>query len=84
MEIKAAPKQHYLPDLYDVREFYYEFANSENHMRAFQEYLIYDTMGMIGSIGGTLGMFIGFSMTGTISWTISYLKKFKTLRKIFK
>ena len=84
MEIKNRKKQHYLPDLYDVRQFYYEFANSENKMKAYQEYLIHDAMGMIGSVGGTLGMFIGFSMTGVISWTISYLKKFTNPRKIFR
>ena len=27
----------------------------------FEEYLIYDSIGMVGSVGGTLGMFIGFS-----------------------
>ena len=26
-----------------------------------QEYLIYDTPGFVGSVGGTLGLFIGFS-----------------------
>ena len=26
-----------------------------------EEYLIYDSIGMVGSVGGTLGMFIGFS-----------------------
>ena len=38
-----------------------------------QEYLIYDTIGLIGSVGGTLGMFIGFSFSGTISQIITYL-----------
>ena len=56
-------------------QFYYEFANSENRCNIFQEYLIYDTMGMIGSVGGTLGMFIGFSMTGVISSLIGYFGK---------
>ena len=26
-----------------------------------QEYLIYDITGFVGSVGGTLGLFIGFS-----------------------
>ena len=56
-------------------QFYYEFANSENRCNIFQEYLIYDTMGMIGSVGGTLGVFIGFSMTGLISTAIDYFRK---------
>ena len=31
-----------------------------------KEYVIYDAISMIGSVGGTLGMFIGFSFTGLI------------------
>ena len=60
-------------------ELYYEFSNSENKCKVFEEYLIYDTMGMIGSVGGTLGMFIGFSITGVISLALGYLKKCKSL-----
>ena len=45
--------------------------------KVYEEYLIYDAMGMIGSVGGTLGMFVGFSMTGTISWIFGYFKKCK-------
>ena len=43
----------------------------------YEEYLICDALGMIGSVGGTLGMFIGFSMTGIISWIFGYFKKYK-------
>ena len=43
----------------------------------YEEYLNYDAIGMIGSVGGTLGMFIGFSMTGVISWIFVYLKSVK-------
>ena len=60
-------------------ELYYEFSNSESKCKVFEEYLIYDTMGMIGSVGGTLGMFIGFSITGVISSAIDYLRKCKSL-----
>ena len=45
--------------------------------KVYKEYLVCDAMGMIGSVGGTLGMFIGFSMTGIISWIFGYFKKFK-------
>ena len=40
----------------------------------YEEYLVYDAIDMIGSVGGTLGMFIGFSMTGVISWIFIYFK----------
>ena len=33
--------------------------------KVYEEYLIFDAIGMIGSVGGTLGMFIGFSMIGS-------------------
>ena len=37
----------------------YMSANSER--KIFQEYYIYDGLAMVGSIGGSLGLFIGFS-----------------------
>ena len=50
-----------------------------------EEYLIYDTVNMIGSIGGTLGMCIGFSFTGVASFLISLLQKgYGKLRSFFK
>ena len=33
----------------------------------FTEYLIYDTLNFIGALGGTLGLFIGFSFFGYIT-----------------
>ena len=50
-------------------------------MKAFHEYIITDTMGMIGSVGGTFGMFIGFSMTGVISSIIEFFKERRIGRK---
>ena len=38
-----------------------------------EEYLIYDTTSMIGSVGGTLGMCIGFSFTGVTSILTKFL-----------
>ena len=44
----------------------------------YEEYLIYDNIHLIGSIGGTLGMCIGFSFTGIIQYCAIFLiKKFK-------
>ena len=39
-----------------------------------QERLVFDTVGMIGSIGGTLGMCIGFSFSGLISTVLETIK----------
>ena len=39
------------------------------------EYLIFDAIGVVGSVGETLGIVIGFSLTGVISSIIVFLKK---------
>ena len=73
IKTKKAEKHHKKWNHY---EFTYEF--SEHPGKVFEEYLIYDIMGVIGSVGGTLGMFIGFSMDGVVSWAIGYIKRYKT------
>ena len=40
-------------------DFYYIFPSNELQVQ--QDYLVYDINGLIGSVGGTLGLFIGFS-----------------------
>ena len=49
--------------------------NHENEMEVFQEYLIYEITGIIGSIGGTLGLFVGFSFLDLSTKLIEILKK---------
>ena len=39
-----------------------------------EEYLIYDFVGLVGSIGGTLGMFIGFSFINVITHILTFLQ----------
>ena len=40
----------------------------------YQERLVFDTVGMLGSIGGTLGMCIGFSFSGITSTFLDFVK----------
>ena len=40
----------------------------------YQEYLIFDMVGLIGSVGGTLGMCIGFSFSGVTSSVLDFLE----------
>ena len=61
------------PEVY----FAYNFAPPKTVV-VHEEYLIYDTIGLIGSVGGTLGMFIGFSFSGTISQIITYLSMLRS------
>ena len=42
-----------------------------------EEILIHDTASLVGSLGGILGLFIGFSFFGTISLLLDKLFKFK-------
>ena len=63
------------PNASDKSNYYrlrYKFA--DQNMYVSEEYFIHDIMNVIGSVGGTLGMFIGFSMTGFMSWIFSKLR----------
>ena len=45
-----------------------------DELRVEQEYLVNDTLGLIGYIGGTLGLFVGFSFFDLFSKLISVFK----------
>ena len=54
-------------------DWYMTFLTSE--LTFIEEYLIYDFIGMVGSIGGTLGLFIGFSFMDLFFWIVNILFK---------
>ena len=54
-------------------EIAYEFLPPKM-MVVNKEYLIFDTIGLIASVGGTLGMFIGFSFSGSITALIKFIE----------
>ena len=66
---------------YDL-SFYYFL--SKNETKVFEEYLIHDLISMIGSVGGTFGLFIGFSFNNVVSNIIYQIKKclFHAIAKI--
>ena len=44
----------------------------------YKEYLVYDAIGMFGSIGGSLGLCVGFSIFDTLCMFVDFAwKKFK-------
>ena len=45
-------------------------------MKVEEEYLIHDFVGMLGSLGGTLGLFTGFSFLGGVCYILNYLQLF--------
>ena len=57
-----------------VMNIWYKFKLPES-VPVYEEYLIYDAIGMIGAVGGTLGMFIGFSFNNLIYYVINLLPK---------
>ena len=40
-----------------------------------EEYLIYDSVALISAIGGTLGIFIGFSFSGTSGQILKFISE---------
>ena len=52
---------------------WYQFEDDQDVI-VYEEYLIYDTVNMIGSLGGTLGIFIGFSFSNVLNVIISLIK----------
>ena len=68
-------------------EFSYQFAYPRS-VKVYEEYLIYDTIGMIGYIGGTLGMFLGFSFSNVIALAIKFFQNLniepRNICKLFK
>ena len=57
----------------------YEFASPE-YVKTYEEYLICDGKTMIGNVGGTFGMFIGFSFSNVISNLIEIFQRFGNRR----
>ena len=59
-------------DIYHT-EFAYKFASPEFYMD-FTEFLRFDPVALVGSIGGTLGIYIGFSVSGTVTSGLEMMK----------
>ena len=53
--------------------FQYSFSPPEMTLR-YTERLVFDVVGMVGSVGGTLGMCIGFSFSGITSNILEFIK----------
>ena len=63
--------------------FFYHFSQSTNVIVS-EEYLVYDFIGVVASIGGTLGLFIGFSFTNLATCLLSFIKKYKVEEDVAK
>ena len=54
--------------------FRFVFANP-GKVTVTTEYLLYDFISTLGNVGGTLGLFIGFSFSGLISYVLNGILK---------
>ena len=60
-------------------------ARSEQPYKTIQtEYLTVNMMMLVGTVGGTLGMFVGFSFVGFAEWVMIFSYSFKSMMKSIK
>ena len=62
-------------------EFYWYYLFSSKEIEVNEEYLLYDITGVIGAVGGTLGLFIGFSFRDVIVHIIDGIRVLMSQRK---
>ena len=68
-------KKHY-HDKYPTNKAGWIILFLSKHIIVEKEYLVYDFIGIVGSVGGTLGLFIGFSFYDLFIYPIDkFMKK---------
>ena len=65
----------YQEDKNEKRKVIFAYRIQETIMKVEEEYLIQDFVGMLSSVGGTLGMFVGFSFVGLFSFVLDHLQR---------
>ena len=58
----------------DSKSVWMEYLFLSGYLEVHQEYLVYEMDDVIGSIGGTLGLFIGFSFHELLKYFIEIIK----------
>ena len=58
----------------DLKVSFYYMLAAVDKVTVFEEYINYDFIGMIGSAGGTLGLFIGFSFMNIVNVMLQFIK----------
>ena len=61
---------------YDYPKNFYEwrYIFESDLVEVHEEYLVYDFTGFVGSVGGTLGLFVGFSFREIVNLTVDLLE----------
>ena len=83
---KNCPKQCHIKE-YEVSSSLAKFKHNTNHnwtiimpisvpsdkIKVKEEYQVYDFIGMVGTVGGSLGLFIGFSFFDAICYLVDFI-----------
>ena len=69
-QFKYSARKMYDPTYWPESDMEMAFNFPSANLIEYEEYVIYDWIGMIGSIGGSLGLFIGFSFRDVFSYII--------------
>ena len=56
--------------------FWWSYSFDNELIEVYEEYLMYDIIGLIGTVGGTLGLFIGFSFLDVSSTLLHFFASF--------
>ena len=56
------------------KTYFWTYVFPTKQIEVHEEYLLYDEAGFIGSAGGTLGLFIGFSFSDIIIQAMDFLR----------
>ena len=63
IKVKFNPK----PYTNSSKNLHFNFSPASNKRNVYEEILIFDEIGLVGTIGGSLGLFVGFSFLGFIN-----------------
>ena len=65
-------------DLFKGLPHWFELRIDERKVKVYEEYKVYDFNGILGSVGGSLGLFIGFSFLDMMICLLSRVKKWSS------
>ena len=65
---------------YELKNFFnttqniqFGFSSASNTKNIYEEVLLFDDIGLVGSLGGSLGLFVGFSFFGYVTPILEFL-----------
>ena len=67
---------------FELPDYNTNSRSDEPYKTVKREYLIITWISMIGTVGGTLGMFVGFSLIGTSEWLYGCIRSIVVRAKL--